>query len=164
MAETEGWEVIYVTAYIGAIVFVNWAFSVAPMITLPGGGAFPPVALLVGFVFVLRDMAQRAIGHIVLWAMLAGVALSYVLADPYVALASALAFAVSEFIDWGIYSTTNRPLSDRILWSSTASTPADTAIFLGLIGSFSLLAFFAMASSKMLGAVVVYVALRRRSA
>ena len=154
----------YVASYIAAIVLVNWAFSVTPVLTLPGGEVFPPVALLVGFVFILRDLAQRAVGHRVLWAMLIGTVLSYLLAEPYVAFASALAFAASELIDWSVYSATKRPIVDRILWSSAASTPVDTAIFLGLIGALSSLSFFAMAFSKMVGALVVYAALRRRAA
>jgi hypothetical protein len=47
---------------------------------------------LVGFVFVLRDFAQREVGHNIWWAMLAGCALSYCMASPFVAIASASAF------------------------------------------------------------------------
>jgi uncharacterized PurR-regulated membrane protein YhhQ (DUF165 family) len=47
--------------------------------------------------------------------MLAALVLSYVTSDPSIALASATAFAVSECIDWLVFSITKRPLRDR-LW------------------------------------------------
>lgn len=152
---------MFVIAYIASIVVVNWAFSVVPMLPLPGGEMFPPVALLVGGVFVLRDLAQRAVGHRVLGAMAAGAALSFLLADPYVAAASATAFVVSEILDWATYTLTRRPLADRILISSIVSTPADTAVFLLMIGAFGWAGFTAMVLSKMLGAAVVWTAMQR---
>ena len=154
----------FVILYIASIVAVNWAFSVVPLLPMPGGEMFPPVSLLVGFVFVLRDLAQRAVGHNVLWAMAIGVGLSYVLADPFVATASAVAFAISELVDWLIYTITKRPLSDRILWSSALGTPVDSAVFLLMIGAFGWLGFIAMTASKMIGSLVVWLALKRRAA
>lgn len=154
---------IYVIAYVALIVAVNIAFSIAPMLPLPGGGFFPPVALLVGFVFIARDFVQRAAGHRVLWAMLAGTGISYVLADPFVATASAVAFAISEIVDWAVYTGTRRPLSDRILLSSAIGTPVDTAIFLSMIGAFGWAGFAAMTASKMMGALAVWLTLRRRA-
>ncbi len=59
--------------YIALVVLVNWSFTVVPLVKLPGGTMWPPVALLVGFVFVARDFVQRNIGHYVLLAMAAGV-------------------------------------------------------------------------------------------
>ena len=58
--------------YIALIVAVNSAFTQVPSIALPDGTVWPPVALIVGFVFVVRDFAQREVGHRVLLAMLAG--------------------------------------------------------------------------------------------
>ena len=85
--------------YIALIFLVNYAFSVVPPVELPGGTMWPPVALLVGFVFVVRDFAQREIGHYVLLAMGVGVVLSYFMADPFIAIASATAFLISELVD-----------------------------------------------------------------
>ncbi len=58
------------------------------------------------------------------------------------ALASALAFLVSESIDWLIYSLTHRPFADRVLISVAFSAPVDTAcfLFLGNIWSWPLFA------------------------
>lgn len=57
--------------YVSSITAINVAFSYVPLIPLPNGEMFPPLALLVGFVFVLRDFAQRQIGHRVAWVMAA---------------------------------------------------------------------------------------------
>ncbi|MCK4939266.1 MAG: preQ0 transporter, partial [Rhodospirillaceae bacterium] len=115
----------YTALYIALIVTVNYAFSVVPLVELPGGTQWPPVALLVGFVFVARDFAQREIGHRVLLAMIVGVVISYYMADPFVAVASAAAFMVSEVVDWAVYTFTKRPLSERVLFSSVAGAPID---------------------------------------
>ena len=152
----------YTALYIVLIVLVNWAFTIIPPMDLPGGVKWPPVALLVGFVFVARDFAQREIGHRVLLAMLVGVGLSYVMADPFVAVASAVAFLVSETVDWAVYTVTRRPLSERILYSSLLGAPVDSAVFLGLIGFFSPTGVALMTVSKLAGAFIVWWLVRRR--
>src|SRR5690554_1554131 len=117
-----GWTALYILS-IGVI---NWLVIALPVIMI-GDAAIPPVMLLVGFVFVFRDMAQREIGHYVLLAMLAGGAISYfITSTPTVAIASVTAFFVSELIDWFVYTIMKRPLSQRILWSSAAAVPIDT--------------------------------------
>ena len=148
--------------YIALIVLVNWAFTIVPLVKLPDGTMWPPVALIVGFVFVARDFAQREIGHFVLAAMAVGVAISYVMAGPQVAMASAAAFLISEMADWAVYSFTGRPLSQRILFSSILGTPIDTVIFLSLIGFFSVTGAVVMTASKLLGALIVWWLIRRR--
>lgn len=152
----------YTALYIVLIVAVNYAFTVVPLVRLPGGAMWPPVALVVGLVFVARDFAQREIGHRVLLAMLAGLVISYFMADPFVATASAVAFLVSELIDWAVFSFTKRPLSQRVLYSSLFGAPVDSAIFLGIVGILSPLGALAMTASKLLGALIVWWLIRRR--
>lgn len=142
--------------YILAIVIANIGFSYIPMVSLPFGEKFAPMSLLVGFVFVLRDLAQRDLGHKVLFAIGVGIALSYLLADPFVATASAVAFAISEITDWAVYTLYKKPLKQRILISSSISTPVDSAVFMLMLGFFSWYGFFVMVASKMLGALIVW--------
>lgn len=82
--------------YMALIVGVNWGFAVTPLIALPNGEMWPPMSLVVGFIFVVRDYAQRRVGHKVLWAMLVGCVVSWYMATPQLAVASAAAFAVGE--------------------------------------------------------------------
>ena len=149
-------------AYILLIVLVNYGFIKIQPVILPGGVAWPPIALVVGFVFVVRDFAQREVGHYILVAMVIGAVLSYFMATPQVAVASALAFVISELVDWAVYSFTGKPLSQRILYSSLIGTPVDSLVFLYLIGYFSVAGVLAMTLSKMVGAVVVWWLVRRR--
>jgi hypothetical protein len=152
----------YTIAYIVLIVAVNYGFTVTPMVALPGGEQWPPISLLVGFIFVARDFAQREIGHRVIIAMLIAGGLSYVMADPFVAAASVAAFLISEFADWAVYSFTGRPFAQRVLLSSAVGTPLDSIVFLGMIGHLSMVGVAAMTLSKMLGALAVWWMIRRQ--
>ena len=88
----------YTISYIVTIVLINIGFVYVPLIPFYDT-MYPPMSLIVGFVFVFRDFAQNEIGHKVIFAMIIGALLSYVMANPYVAIASLVAFAVSEAFD-----------------------------------------------------------------
>lgn len=148
--------------YIALIAGVNWLFDITPLVHLPGGDVWSPAALVVGFVFVVRDFAQRRVGHHILWAMLAGCAISWYMASPQLALASALGFAIGELGDWAIYTFTGRPFSQRILLSSAIGAPIDSLVFLTCIGIASPTSVGVMSLSKILGAVIVFMLVRRR--
>lgn len=153
----------WTTAYIGAVVAINWLFVVVPMVPVLGT-MFPPVMLVVGFVFVFRDFAQREIGHWVVIAMLVAGGISYFMSAPVVALASVTAFLISEAIDWAVYTFTRKPLSQRILVSSAVAVPVDTIVFLQMVGFFDWTAVALVSAAKMLGALVFWYVLRNREA
>ena len=148
--------------YIGLIVLINWGFLVVPLVEIIPNEKWPPMSLIVGFIFVARDFSQREIGHRVIIAMLIAAALSYLMASPFVAVASLTAFLISEFADWAVYTYTGRPFSQRVLMSSAVGTPLDSIVFLGIIGHLSYVSVIAMTFSKMLGALVVWWLVRRR--
>lgn len=152
----------YTALYILLIVAVNYGFSVVPLLELPGGDKWPPLTLVVGFIFVLRDFAQREIGHSVILAMLFAAAISYFMADPFIAVASLVAFLVSEFCDWAVYTYTKKPFAQRVLLSSALGTPIDSFIFLSMIGIASVQGVVLMTISKMLGALVVWYMVKNR--
>lgn len=152
----------YTVFYMILIVAVNYGFTVVPLVPLGGAEMWPPMSLVVGFIFVARDFSQREIGHKVIIAMLVAGVLSYFMASPYVAAASVSAFLVSEFADWAVYSFTKRPFSQRVLLSSAVGTPLDSAVFLALIGHLSVIGVVVMTLSKMLGALLVWWMIRRR--
>jgi uncharacterized PurR-regulated membrane protein YhhQ (DUF165 family) len=79
---------------------------------------------------VVRDFVQREMGHRVLVLMALAVAWSFYYSWPVIALASALAFAISETVDWILFTFTKYRLSTRILLSSAAAAPIDTTVFL----------------------------------
>ncbi|HYG91494.1 MAG TPA: preQ0 transporter [Azospirillum sp.] len=146
---------IWLAAYIGSVVAINYAFSMAPHLDLVW-------SCWVGLIFILRDMVQVRYGHWSLAAMAVGAALSYVLAAPFVAIASVAAFAVSETIDWAVFTITRRPLRDRLWLSAALSVPVDTAIFFGMIGVWSPAVWSASIASKLAGVTVVWLMMRAR--
>ena len=56
----------YTLLYVFLIPFINWSFTWAPMWDVLPGWAFNPVTIVTGLVLVVRDFAQREIGHEVL--------------------------------------------------------------------------------------------------
>lgn len=140
--------------YFVTIPFLNWSFGVIEPLclvlpatgepgrvmfdacALPSSSTFPkgislhPLTIVTGLVFVLRDFVQRDIGQRVLVIMGLGIAWAFYYAWAVIALASGIAFAVSEFADWCLYTFTRYRLSTRILLSSAIAAPVDTTIFL----------------------------------
>ena len=116
--------------YVALIPFINWSFTWAPMWEVLPGWAFNPVTIVTGLVLVVRDFAQREIGHWVLLAMAIALILTVFAAGPELALASGAAFAIAELVDWALFTFTKYKLSTRVLLSSAIAAPLDTTIFL----------------------------------
>lgn len=155
---------VFALMYILSIVGANYAFTVLPMIPLWGGAVLPMATFVVGLTFILRDYAQRAMGHSVLVPMGIASGVSYLLADPAVVIASVAAFVVAELVDWLVYSISKRPMHDRLLLSSAFSTPLDSIVFLGLLpfpGAFNPLAVTLMTATKMSVALVWWTAIKQ---
>ena len=151
------WAVLYVAS----LVLVNWMFTAIAPWSTPMGDLYL-ANVVVGFIFVLRDYAQREVGHYILFATaLAGV-LTWFMVDPAIAAASITAFILSETADWGVYSFLRRPLSQRILISSMIAVPLDTLAFQYLAGYLTPAAFATEIVSKALGVMIVWYILRAR--
>ncbi|KQQ66516.1 preQ0 transporter [Pseudomonas sp. Leaf127] len=140
---------LFLIAYIASVVLINFAFSAAPHLDIIWSAWG-------GLVFVLRDMVQTRFGHGAILAMLAALVLSYITSDPTIALASATAFAVSEGIDWLVFTITRRPLHDRLWISSALSIPVDTFIFFGMIDALSTPVLLTALGSKFAGVTAVW--------
>ncbi|WP_433886296.1 preQ0 transporter [Pseudomonas vranovensis] len=146
----------FLIAYISSVVLINYAFSSAPHLDVIWSAWG-------GLVFILRDMVQTRFGHGALVAMLAALVLSYITSEPAIALASATAFAVSELIDWLVFTVTKRPLHDRLWLSSALSIPIDTFIFFGMIGALTPAVVGTAMASKFAGVTVVWLAMAWRA-
>lgn len=140
-----------VAAYVGTLFAANWFLAHVGRAELPGGPHTIPVGfgvrapsgvLWIGVALTLRDVVQATLGRrAVVAAILAGAALSYTVA-PAFALASAVAFLVSETFDLLVYT----PLAERGRWfaavgaSNTVGAVVDSLLFLALaFGSVALL-------------------------
>jgi len=155
--------------YIALIPLINWSFSVVPSVPMPDGGFWPPVAIITGLILVVRDFAQREVGHYIWVGLLIATGLSFATSPATIALASASAFVISETVDWLLFTFSKRPLSERVMLSSLLSAPLDTAAFWYLAslsepGVFHPLTLLSAIVSKLLGAYIVYLLLKRREA
>ncbi len=126
-----------------------------------------PFSIVVGLVLVFRDFAQREIGHYIFVPLIIGVSISFFMAPPEIALASGIAFAVSEVADWMVYTFTKRPLSQRVLISSCIGVPIDSVIYLTgasavVPGIFTGWVLGSMIVSKLSGALFVFYVIRKR--
>lgn len=153
--------------YVLLIPFINWSFTWAPMWEVLPGWAFNPVTIVTGLVLVVRDFAQREVGHWVLLAMAVALVLTAIAAGPELALASGGAFAIAETVDWALFTFTKYKLSTRVLLSSAIAAPLDTTIFLygaemirpdQLTGPNVTMSII----GKMLGAIVIWWFVRQR--
>ncbi|MEM8615815.1 MAG: hypothetical protein AAGF20_02665 [Pseudomonadota bacterium] len=180
-----GWAVIYVAL----IPFLNWSFAVVPNLEYadglrlvwptgertPGSLLLHPMAMVTGLVFVVRDFVQREMHQKVLVCMGLAIGWSFFYAWPVIALASGLAFAISEFFDWLMFTFTKYRLSTRIVISSAVAAPIDTTVFLYGAGlarhfefgeavsdTFNLANIIVFIIGKMVGAVIVSRIIRAR--
>jgi uncharacterized PurR-regulated membrane protein YhhQ (DUF165 family) len=149
--------------YIAFIIIVNSTYIYFPFVTI-AHAPFSTGDMLVGAIYIFRDFAQREIRHYVILAMVLGVVISYCFADKSMAVASVCAFTVAETIDWLIFTFTGKPLSQRLILSSTLSAPADSFVFLAIYGPLNVAGILVLTSSKALGVLLVWLVWRRQSA
>lgn len=158
----------FTIAYVAAIPATNFLFAYVGVMPIPGTEyVWHPLSIIVGLWLVLRDFAHKELGDRLIFApVLIGMALSYVTSSPRIATASALAFLVSECIDYAVYRWSGRPLAHRVLLSSAASVPIDSVLFSGIafgLAAINPVTFTIMLAAKMVGACVVAGWLWRRS-
>jgi uncharacterized PurR-regulated membrane protein YhhQ (DUF165 family) len=116
---TEGY--FYLLGFGPCIPLANWMIGHVGTVCVPEGPCLIPVApgvmapsgvLMIGLALVLRDLVQRRLGlRWVSVAIIAGAALSGLVAPPALVVASAAAFLLSEFADLAVYT----PLQERRL-------------------------------------------------
>lgn len=147
--------------YIILIVLLNTLFTLIPL-TNVFGSEVSPMDWTVGVVYVLRDFAQRELQHKVIFAMFIGSILSYGLTSREMAIASMSAFLIAEFIDWAVYTFTRKPLSQRILWSASLSSPIDSAVFLAIVHQFNWVGVVILSLAKIAGVFLVWMVWRSR--
>ena len=152
----------------------NWLIGHAGTYCVPNGPCLVPVApgvmapsgvLMIGLALVLRDLVQRR--HGVGWAagaVLAGAALSALLAPPALVIASAVAFLMSEFADLAVYTPLQkRGLVLAVAASGVVGLVVDSLVFLYLaFGSLDFLAGQVIGQAWMVLIALPFVHLLRR--
>ena len=127
--------------FIATVWVANWLIAHFGVVHVGFGLLAPAGVFAVGVAFTLRDLVHRTLGpYVVMGAIVIGAALSWFVA-PQFALASGVAFLVSELADLTVYT----PLAERswlasVTLSNTVGLVVDSALFLWL--AFGSLAFF----------------------
>lgn len=135
---------IFLSGFLATIPLANWMIHNLGTKCIPDGPCLIPVGfglmapsgvLLIGAALVLRDIVQQSMGRG--WALGAigvGALLSYLVASPFLALASLTAFLLAELADMAVYT----PLRERgkialaVLASGAVGSVVDSAVFLWL--------------------------------
>ena len=119
--------------YVACVYGANWAIQRYGVVPIGLGLYAPAGVFFAGLVFSLRDWLQESGGRLwVVAAILVGAALSALLSGP-LALASAVAFLVSELLDYAVYTPLHkRSWIGAVVLSNTVGTVVDSALFLVL--------------------------------
>lgn len=153
-------------AYIATIPAANLLVEHLGAVPVGLGYVAPAAVYMVGLALVLRDLAREAAGRgAVLAAIGVGAVVSWLLADPALAVASTAAFFVAETMDFAVYEPLRRRgLVVAMLASNAVGLAADSLIFLWLaFGSFEYLTGQLLGKAWMtLAAVAVIAAIQRR--
>lgn len=124
------------TSLIGAVVAANYITTRFGMVPVGFGLVATAGTYLAGLTFILRDVLQDTAGKAATLGVIAGGALvSFLVSDPFIAMASAAAFGISELADLAVYT----PLRKRgyiraAVVSNVVGAFLDTVVFLGLAG------------------------------
>lgn len=152
-------------AYVATIPVSNLLITHFGNVPVGFGLLAPAGVYAVGAALVLRDLAREAAGRsAVLLAVWVGAALSWFLATPALAMASAAAFLVSELLDFAVYEPLrNRGLLLAMGASNLVGMLADSLIFLWMaFGSLAFLPGQFVGKGWMTLAAVALLALVRR--
>lgn len=123
-------------AYVGSIVTANWLTAHYGFVPVGFGLAATAGTYAAGVAFIARDAVQDTAGRLVaLGAIAIGAALSWWVSTPALALASGVAFALSEVADMAVYTPLRRRGYIRAAAASNLlGSVVDTVLFLWLAG------------------------------
>lgn len=127
---------VAVTIYVAAIVAANVMTFHFGLVPVGFGLVVTAGTYAAGFALLARDFVHRYAG---IWWVLGGIAfgiaLSWWLASPAIALASAVAFGVAELVDLLVYVKVRpRGFVKAALISNIIAAPVDTVLFLYIAG------------------------------
>ena len=125
-----------VVAFATTVVAANVMTASIGMVSLPGGVAASAGTFAAGLALVARDAVSELAGRrAVAGSILIGAAISTLGAPAEIAIASAVAFALSEALDWLVYAPLARKGRGRAVFvRSLAAAPVDSFVFLSLAG------------------------------
>lgn len=136
MVSRRVWGAIALTAYVGAIAAANYATARYGLTPVGFGLTATAGTYAAGAALMLRNVVQDTLGRrIVAAAIVAGAALSAFTSTPALALASGVAFGLSELLDMAVYTPLRkRGWARAVAPASFLGAVVDTFAFLYLAG------------------------------
>lgn len=133
--------IVALVLFVATIPAANWLIGNVGTVCVPDGPCLIPVGfgleapsgvLMIGLGLVLRDVVHRVYGlRGALVAILIGALFSYIVAPPFLVLASVTAFVLSELADTLVYHPLHeRRLVAAVVLSGIAGAVVDSAAFL----------------------------------
>lgn len=125
--------VVCAVALVATVVAANWAIATFGFVPVGFGLVAPAGVYFAGLAFGLRDVVHDTLGRLAVFGCIAAGGLLSLAVSPAFAVASAVAFTVSELADFAVYE----PLRER-QWATAAAASnvvgavVDSIIFLWL--------------------------------
>lgn len=160
---------LYAVLLLACVPAANWLIGNVGTTCVPNGPCLVPVGfglmapsgvLVIGLALVLRDLVHETLGRTVtMGVIVVGAGLSGLVAPPALAVASAVAFLMSEMADLAVYAPLReRRLALAVLLSGVIGAIVDSAVFLWL--AFGSLAYLpGQVVGKVLASVVAFAVL-----
>jgi uncharacterized PurR-regulated membrane protein YhhQ (DUF165 family) len=127
---------LILTLFVLSIAGANWAIATFGIVGVGFGLMAPAGVYFAGLTFTLRDALHEVGGRRwVIAAIIGGAALSGLLAGSQLALASGVAFLLSECADYAVYAPLRRRTwLGAVVASNTVGVVVDSMLFLWLAG------------------------------
>jgi uncharacterized PurR-regulated membrane protein YhhQ (DUF165 family) len=157
--------IITAIAYIGTVIAANWLVQTFGVVPVGFGLMAPAGVYLIGLALVLRDFVQWSLGKAwMLAALTVGAGLSFLVADPHLAIASAAAFTFSELADFALFTWIAPRWGRAVAIGGAVGAIADSAIFLSIaFGSLAFMPGQLLGKAYGIGLAVVIISARRRA-
>lgn len=125
-------RVLISVIYVGSVVAANWLTHRYGLVPIGFGLVVAAGTFAAGVALLTRNLGQDIVGRLWIVAlMVVGIVLSWWLASPALAVASATAFALSETTDMTVYTwLRNRGRPAALMAAGLLSALVDTVVFL----------------------------------
>ncbi len=167
---------VLAAAFLACTPIANWLISNVGTTCVPNGPCLIPVApglmapsgvLMIGAALALRDVVREQLGRT--WSLglvCGGFVVSFLVAPPALALASAAAFWLSELLDFAVYEKLRRSgRAFAVLASGAAGAVLDSVVFSFIaFGDVKWALGLILAKTYASLALAAWIALRRREA
>ena len=152
-------KAVPIVLFVAAVVAANWLTTEFGFVPVGFGLVATAGTYAAGFALVARDFIHDTSGLRGVWLSIAlGAGLSFLLADPFIAVASGVAFAVSEVADTAVYGPLRRKhWRSAVVGSSIVGSVIDTVLFLAI--AFGVAALTPQALAGQLVGKVLWVAI-----